>query len=133
MGHGGSDFYSAYNFIEAIKGNPEADYIDIYSALDMCFCGIFGYRSVLDGGVPKEIPNFRDKAVREQYRNDRLSVFAEEGSPDKLPSNNQGITSMPDEVYARQKELFEQDLKSKDGYSNMAFNQSRAKAKKIEV
>lgn len=133
FGHGGSDFYSAYNFVEAIKGNPEADYIDIYSALDMCFCGIFAYRSVLAGGVTLEIPNFRNKEEREKYRNDKLSVFAEEGDPNKLPSNNQGITSMPDEVYARQKELFEADLKSTTGYSNMAFNQSRAKSKKIEV
>lgn len=133
FGHGGSDFYSAYNFVEAVKGNPDADYIDIYSALDMCFCGIFGYRSVLQGGVTLEIPNFRDKAVREQYRNDRLSVFADKDDPNKIPCNKEGIEEMPDEVYERQKKLFEEDLKSKSGYSNMAFNQSRAKAKKIEV
>ena len=36
----------------------------------------------------------------------------------------------PEEV----KELFEEDLKSTSGYSNMAFNQSRKTAtKKIEV
>ena len=81
-----------------------------------------------------EIPNFRDKAVREQYRNDRKSVFADKDSSDHIPSNNQGITEYPDEVYARQKELFEADLKSSSGYSNMAFNQSRKTAtKKIDV
>ena len=133
FGHGGSDFYSAYNFVEAALGR-EADYIDIYSAIDMCLCGIFAYRSILKGGIPMEIPNLRDKAEREKWRNDELSVFAPEGSPNKIPSNSQGITSMPDEVYAKQKELFEADLKSDSGYSNMAFNQSRKKATKtIEV
>ena len=81
-----------------------------------------------------DIPNLRDKAEREKWRNDVKSVFAPEGSPDHIPSNNQGITEMPDEIYAKQKELFEADLKSDSGYSNMAFNQSRKKATKtIEV
>jgi hypothetical protein len=50
-----------------------------------------------------------------------------------MPYNKEGIEEMPDEIYERQKKLFEEDLKSKEGYSNMAFNQSREKAKKIEV
>ena len=134
FGHGGSDFFSAWNFVEKIKGNPAADTIDIYMALDMCMCGMFAYRSILAGNIPMEIPNFRDKAVREQYRNDRKSVFADKNSPDHIPSNNQGITEFPDAIYERQKELFEEDLKSQTGYSNMAFNQSRKTAtKKIEV
>jgi hypothetical protein len=134
FGHGGSDFFSAWNFVEKINGNPAADTIDIYMALDMCMCGIFAYRSILAGGIPMEVPNFRDKAVREKYRNDRKSVFADPDSPDYMPSNNQGITSYPDEIYAEQKRLFEEDLKSTTGYSNMAFNQSRKQAaKKIEV
>lgn len=33
-------------------------------------CGFFGYLSVLDGGVPKEIPNMRNPEVREQYKKD---------------------------------------------------------------
>ena len=134
FGHGGSDFFSAWNFVEKVKGNPDADTIDVYMALDMCMCGIFAYRSILAGGIPVEVPNFRDPAVREKFRNDRLSVFADPESPDYIPSNSQGVTSYPDEVYEKQKRLFEEDLKSTTGYSNMAFNQSRKTAtKKIEV
>ena len=41
-GHGGSDFYSMWNFVEKIKGNPEADTIDVYEALNMGLPGILG-------------------------------------------------------------------------------------------
>ena len=134
FGHGGSDFFSAWNFVEKVKGNPNAETIDIYMALDMCMCGVFAYRSILAGGIPMEVPNFRDKATREKYRNDRKSVFADKNSADFIPPNSQGVTEYPDEVYAEQKRLFEADLKSTTGYSNMAFNQSRKTAKKkIEV
>ena len=134
FGHGGSDFYSAWNFVEKINKNPLADTIDVYMALDMCMCGVFAYRSILAGGIPMEVPNFRDKATREKYRNDRKSVFADKNSADFIPPNSQGVTEYPDEVYAEQKRLFEADLKSTTGYSNMAFNQSRKTAKKkIEV
>ena len=69
-GHGGSDYVTIWNAVEHFLGNPEADIVDIYEALDMWMCGFFGYLSVLEGGVRKEIPNMRDAAVREQYRND---------------------------------------------------------------
>lgn len=29
FGHGGSDFYTMYHFVEKIKGNPDADTIDV--------------------------------------------------------------------------------------------------------
>ena len=43
--HYGSDFYSMYHFVEKIKGNPEADIIDVYEAMDMFLPGMFAYRS----------------------------------------------------------------------------------------
>ena len=36
FGHGGSDFYCMYHFVEKIQGNPEADVIGVYEALDRC-------------------------------------------------------------------------------------------------
>jgi len=42
----------------------------VYKAIDMTSVGILGYRSALGGGIPLEVPDFRDKAVRERYRND---------------------------------------------------------------
>ena len=42
----------------------------MYQALDMGMPGILGYKSICNGNTPYEVPDFRDKAVREQYRND---------------------------------------------------------------
>lgn len=70
FGHGGSDFYCMYHFIEKLRGNKKADIIDVYEALDMFLPGMFAYRSILKGGIPMEIPNLREKAVREKYRSD---------------------------------------------------------------
>lgn len=69
-GHGGSDYICLYYAVEHMNGNKDADIVDVYEAVDMWMCGFFGYLSVLEGGMPKEIPNLRDKSVRDQYRND---------------------------------------------------------------
>ncbi|MBQ7638304.1 MAG: Gfo/Idh/MocA family oxidoreductase, partial [Clostridia bacterium] len=49
-GHGGSDFYSMYYFIERILGDETADTIDVYEALDMFLPGMLAFRSILDNG-----------------------------------------------------------------------------------
>ncbi len=68
-GHGGGDYFMLSNFRDAILGKcPPA--IDVYKAIDMTAIGILGYRSALENGVPFEVPDFRDPAVREKYRND---------------------------------------------------------------
>ena len=68
-GHGGSDFYTMYNFCEKVLGR-EADVVDVYEACDMFLPGLFAYRSILAGGAPMEIPDLRDPAQREKWRND---------------------------------------------------------------
>ena len=60
FGHGGSDFYTMWHFVEKLRGNPDADIIDVYEALDMFLPGMFAYRSVLAGGIPMAIPDLRD-------------------------------------------------------------------------
>ncbi len=71
-GHGGGDFFTNYYFHKAIVENSKP-VIDVYMAIDMTAIGILGYRSALQGGIPLEVPDFRDKAVREKYRNDDWS------------------------------------------------------------
>lgn len=85
-GHGGGDFFTNYYFHKAIVENSKP-IIDVYMAIDMTAIGILGYRSALAGGIPMEIPDFRDKAVREKYRNDDWNpnpALSREGMP--LPS-----------------------------------------------
>ncbi len=123
FGHGGSDFYSMYNFVEKIRGNENADIIDVYEAMDMGITGLFAYRSVLAGGVTLEIPNLRDKAVRDQYRNDTTCTIPEVAGDMLIPTFSKGTPEIPDEVYARMRELFEKDFNSDSGYVSAAFTQ----------
>ncbi len=112
FGHGGSDYYSMYHFVEKIKGNPEADIIDVYEALDMFLPGLFAYRSILEGGVSKEIPNLRDKSVRDLWRNDVACTDPEVAGDMLLPTISKGTPEIDDAVYDRVRKLFEERNKN---------------------
>lgn len=102
FGHGGSDFYTMYNFIEHLLGH-EADIIDIYEALDMFLPGLFAYRSILNGNQPIEIPNFRDPNVRELYRNDIACTDPNVAKEQLLPCQSGGNPDIPQSTYDRLK------------------------------
>ena len=124
-GHGGSDFYSMYNFVEKLLGNENADTIDVYEALDMFLPGLFAYRSILNGGIPMEIPNLRDKAVREAYRNDTACTSPTAAGDQLLPTISTGTPDIPDEIYELMKEKWLKDLHSDSGYTSLAFHQNK--------
>ena len=102
-GHGGSDYYCLTNAFAAVSGNPEADTIDAYEALNMWMVGFFGYQSVLAGGIPMDIPNLKDPAVREQYRNDNRCTDPKVAGDQLLPSYSKGNPEIPDEIYDARK------------------------------
>lgn len=108
FGHGGSDFYSMCHFVEKIRGNENADTIDVYEAMDMFLPGLFAYRSILKGGIPMEIPDLRDKAVREQWRNDTACSDPNVAGDMLLPTFSKGTPDIDDSVYAHMKHLWQQ-------------------------
>lgn len=114
FGHGGSDFYSMYNFAEKILGNPAADTIDVYEALDMFLPGMFAYRSVLAGGIPMDIPNLRDKAQRDKWRNDTACTDPKVAGDSLLPTCISGTPDIDDKVYAAVKRKFEEQQKAEE-------------------
>jgi predicted dehydrogenase len=103
-GHGGSDFYTMHFFLDSILDRPGKEYaIDVYQALDMTLPGILGYRSIWEGNIPLEVPNLRDKGIREKYRDDHWCCdpkSAGPGQPDASCSHEKVVIS--DDVYARQ-------------------------------
>ncbi|MBQ6823430.1 MAG: Gfo/Idh/MocA family oxidoreductase [Clostridia bacterium] len=107
FGHGGSDYYTMWHFAEKLRGNPEADIIDVYEACDMFLPGLFAYRSVLQGGIPLAIPDLRDPAVREQYRNDTACTDPKVAGDQLLPVFSKGNPDIPDEVYEEVKRKWE--------------------------
>lgn len=124
FGHMGSDFYAFQNFIKKIRGEEDADIIDVYQALDMGLCGLLAYRSILNGNVPVVIPDFRDKAIREKYRNDTACVDPKVAGDQLVPTISTGTPEIADEVYKRMYEQWRADLQSTTGYANEAFTQS---------
>ena len=107
-GHGGSDFYSMYNFVEKILGNPDTDVIDVYEAMDMYLPGIFAYRSILKGSIPMAIPNLRNKEERDQYRNDTMCTDPKVAGDQLLPTCSTGTPEIGQEVYQRQYDLWKE-------------------------
>ena len=96
--HGGADFYPTHFFIEKILGN-EVGFrysIDVYQAVDMCICGILAYRSILNNSMSIDVPDLRDPAQRDKYRNDHACTFAYEAGDQRLPNNHHGIV-IPDD------------------------------------
>ncbi|MBR6915433.1 MAG: hypothetical protein IKN36_03665 [Clostridia bacterium] len=75
--------------------------IDVYEALDMFLPGLFAYRSILAGGIPMEIPDLRDPAVREKWRHDVACTDPDVAGDALLPTMKGGTPDVPDEVYDR--------------------------------
>ena len=124
FGHGGSDFFSMYYFIKKILGDEDADTIDVYEALDMFLPGLFAYRSVMAGGIPLELPNLRDKAERDKWRNDTTYTDPKAAGDMFLPTFSKGTPEIPQEVYDRMARLWDEECGKTEGtYRSAALSQ----------
>ena len=110
--------------MEKILGNPDADTIDVYEALDMFLPGMFAYRSVLNGNIPMEVPDLRDKNIRDKWRNDTMCTDAKAAGDQLIPSFSKGNPDIPDEVYDKMREKWLKELADDSGYVKSAFTQS---------
>ena len=120
-GHYGGDFYSMYYFVEKLRGNEDADIIDVYEALDMFLPGMFAYRSILNGGITMEIPNLRDKSQREQYRNDTACTDPNIAGDQLLPVRASGTPEIDDSVYEKMYEKWREEVKNNTGYTKDVY------------
>lgn len=86
-GHGGGDYLTVRMFVDCIKAKVQPEHpFDIYSAVNMSSVGILSHRSMLDGGIPYDIPDFHKEECRKQYENDRLTPFyGPDGSEPTIP------------------------------------------------
>jgi predicted dehydrogenase len=113
--HGGSDFYTTHFFIEKILGRPDGEKysIDIYKALDMSMPGLLAYKSILNGNIPIDVPDFRNREERDKYRFDDATTFTNSGSGNILPMNSFNIPKISDEIYEKVKQMWNDDETSK--------------------
>jgi len=98
--HGGGDFYTMHYFLEKLLDRPGgSETIDVYQALDMALPGILGYKSILSGNTPFEVPNFRDAAAREAYRGDTWCTNPAIAGDSLFPRCSFETPEIPDSVY----------------------------------
>ena len=115
--HRCGDFYPGYFFAQKILGREEGEYaVDIYSAVDCNLCTILAYRSILNGGTPIDIPDLRDPAQRDKYRNDKACTTKTVAGDQWIPANPHGEPDIPPEVYAYAKEVSMSGGPAEHGY-----------------
>lgn len=112
-GHGGSDWYVMHNVVETVRGRENMDVIDVYEAMDMFLPGMFAYRSVLQGGIPLDIPDLRNPEEREKWRNDTECTVARVAGDMLVPSYSKGNPEVPAEIYEGIKVKFEEEWAKK--------------------
>lgn len=97
-GHALSDRYMIENFLDVLSGG-EGDAIGVYEAMDMFLPGIFAYKSVLAGGVPMEVPDFRLRSERDKWRDDTSCTDPAAAGDQLLPANAKGNPVIEQSVY----------------------------------
>ena len=73
-GHGGADYLMMKDFIECIRDGRRPE-VDVYFATAMASVAILGHRSVLNGNVPYDVPDFHREEDRVKYENDHATPF----------------------------------------------------------
>ena len=110
-GHGGGDYLTARMFVECIKEGKQPEYpFDVHSAVTMSSVAILAHRSMLEGGKPYDIPDFRLEECRKMYENDRETPFiGTDGSQPTIPCCSHPDYKPTDEQLRLFKELVMED------------------------
>ncbi len=73
-GHGGGDFFVIKEFFNCIRNNKKPVF-DEYFSTTMASVAILAHRSMLENGIPYDIPDFKKEEDREKWEKDFLSPF----------------------------------------------------------
>ncbi len=100
-GHGGSDYFMFRDFFNCIRTGTKP-YLDVYVAARMVAVAILGNRSLMQYGVPYDIPDFRREEDRKKYENDTDTPFwGADGSAPTIPCCSRPDYRPTDEMIAR--------------------------------
>ena len=108
--YGNAEYVCFEGFVDRVLGDVDADTIGVYEALDMTLPGLFAYRSILKGGVPLEVPDMRDPATREKYRNDTLCTDPAAAGDMLVPSYSKGNPEIDPSVYEKVRRKFLEEM-----------------------
>jgi predicted dehydrogenase len=73
-GHGGGDFFVIRKFFESIRTQTPPE-LDVFFATRLASVAIMAHKSLLERGVPYDIPDLRLEEDRIKYENDTTSPF----------------------------------------------------------
>ncbi len=85
MGH--IDFWICLYFIKYLRGEVEP-FFNVYRAVALSAAAILSWRSVLNGGVKYDIPDFTDKRGRRKFEKDFVSPFPKEDGSVDIPCSS---------------------------------------------
>ncbi len=125
----GADYRMMWHMMEKILGNPKADTVDVYEAMDMFLPCQFGYRSVLAGNTWQEIPDLRDPAQREKWRNDTACCDPEVAGDMLWPSYSRGKPVIYDSDYDHMRSQYAKGYKGLRPYDGLPRKQIMLKMK----
>ena len=85
-GHAGGDYVISRIFVECLKEKKTPPFpFDVHSAVAMSSVAILAHRSMLEGGMPYDIPDFHSEEERAKWECDTLSPFPKEDGTVDLP------------------------------------------------
>lgn len=94
-GHGGGDYWVVRYFLEACRREREP-FPDVYTACEMSAVSILGWRSILNGNIAYDIPDFRDEDQRKKWQDDRQYPFPSEELPNDIPYSTRPVNRTED-------------------------------------
>lgn len=87
-GHDGADFRVIREGLKAIREGKQHP-MDVYFATTMTSVAILAHRSILNGGKPYDIPDFRKEEDRIKFENDHDTPFyGSDGSEPNIPCSS---------------------------------------------
>lgn len=108
-GHGGSDFFMFRDFFSCIKENRKP-FFDVYTATKMSAVAIMGHRSLMQYGMPYDVPDFRNEADRVKYENDTdTPFFGSDGSEPTIPCSSHPEYKPTEEMVERFKKAMHKE------------------------
>jgi len=106
-GHAGGDFFVIRHFFDCIRTNTKPD-MDVYFATKLSSVAILAHRSVMVGGAPFDVPDFRKEDDRVKYENDYASPFwYSDGRKPNIPSCSNPAYKPSEEQIERFKKAIE--------------------------
>jgi len=98
-GHGGGDFLVIYQFVKDLEAGREP-YWDVYRSTTAASVAILAWRSVLNGNICYDVPDFRREEDRKKYENDNISPYPDENFKVNIPCSSQPYAPAKEDLEA---------------------------------